>query len=276
MIMLTRNSFAVLLTTLLPSIASAQSTLTALDKASISLRLALPNVSTELRADGANSNGSTIEFKRDLAVDSSNVVAFFGGTWRPRDNHEFALSIYNDSDSATNVLEREISFDDVIYATDSTVKTERRLRTYDVSYTWWTANHERWALGPRIGLVYYNWDVSLEMITDSNGNPVAGGTVSAEISPSLPAPSIGAGWRWVPANDWRIKVDAGYFNANINDIDTGVKYLNAGLEWFPRERWGVSLNIGRQNIDISQLKSDFRGDLDFHQTNASMGVTYRF
>lgn len=276
MAIIKRNVFAVLLTALLPSMVSAQSALTALDKASISLRLALPNVSTELRADGANNNGTTIDFKRDLAVDSSNVVAFIGGTWRPWDDHEFALSIYNDSDSATNIIEREIIFDGVIYGVDSTVKTERKLRTYDFSYTWWAANHERWALGPRIGLVYYNWDASLEMITDANGNPVAGGTVSSEISPSLPAPTIGAGWRWLPSEAWRIRVDAGYFNANINDIDSGVTYLNAGLEWFPHEHWGVSLNIGRQNIDLSQLKNDFRGDLDFRQTNSSVGVTYRF
>lgn len=137
----TRTAGVLLLAALLPSTGAAQS-LTALDKASVSLRLALPNVNTEIRADGASSAGTPIDFKRDLGVDSSNVVAFIGGTWRPWDNHEFALSIYNDSDAAKRVLDREVVFDGVTYALDSTVKTERKLRTYDLSYTWWAANHD--------------------------------------------------------------------------------------------------------------------------------------
>ena len=273
---ITCTAAALALSALLPSTGVAQSSLTALDKASVSLRLALPNVNTEIRADGANDTGTPIDFKRDLGLDSSNVVAFIGGTWRPWDNHEFALSIYNDSDAAKRELDREIVFDGVTYVVNSTVKAERKLRTYDLSYTWWAANHENWALGPRVGVVYYNWDAKLEMTADANGNPVADGAVSAEVSPSLPAPSIGAGWRWIPADDWRLKVDAGYFNAEFNNIDTGVSYLNAGLEWFPREQWGVSLNITSQNIDVSAAKLDFSGDLDFRQTNANIGVIYRF
>lgn len=276
MTIITRSAFAAFLAALLPSAASAQSALTALDKASVSLRLALPNVNTEVRADGASNTGTPIDFNKDLGIDSSNAVAYIGGTWRPWDNHEFALSIYNDSDAAKRVLDRQIVFDGVTYAVNSTVKAERKLRTYDLSYTWWAANHDNWALGPRVGVVYYNWDVKLDMTLDANGNPVANGAVSAEVSPSLPAPSIGAGWRWLPAEDWRVNLDAGYFNADFNDVETGVSYVNAGVEWFPREHWGVSLNITSQNIDVSAAKLDFSGDLDFRQTNASIGVIYRF
>lgn len=276
MTIITRSAFAAFLAALLPSAASAQSALTALDKASVSLRLALPNVNTEVRADGASNTGTPIDFNKDLGIDSSNAVAYIGGTWRPWDNHEFALSIYNDSDAAKRVLDRQIVFDGVTYAVNSTVKAERKLRTYDLSYTWWAANHDNWALGPRVGVVYYNWDVKLDMTLDANGNPVANGAVSAEVSPSLPAPSIGAGWRWLPAEDWRVNIDAGYFNADFNDVETGVSYVNAGVEWFPREHWGVSLNITSQNIDVSAAKLDFSGDLDFRQTNASIGVIYRF
>lgn len=276
MTIITRSAFAAFLAALLPSAASAQSALTALDKASVSLRLALPNINTEVRADGASNTGTPIDFNKDLGIDSSNAVAYIGGTWRPWDNHEFALSIYNDSDAAKRVLDRQIVFDGVTYAVNSTVKAERKLRTYDLSYTWWAANHDNWALGPRVGVVYYNWDVKLDMTLDANGNPVANGAVSAEVSPSLPAPSIGAGWRWLPAEDWRVNLDAGYFNADFNDVETGVSYVNAGVEWFPREHWGVSLNITSQNIDVSAAKLDFSGDLDFRQTNASIGVIYRF
>jgi hypothetical protein len=271
-----RSTFALLLTALLPAAAAAQDALTALDKASVSLRIALPNINTNVRADANNNAGTSVDFEKDLGIEGSNVVAYLGATWRPWNNHEFAFSIFNDSDATKHVLNRDIEFDGITYPVDSTVKAERKLRTYDLSYTWWAANHDTWALGPRVGVVYYNWDAKLDMTADATGNPVAGGTVTSEVSPSLPVPSIGAGWRWLPSKNWRLMLDAGYFNANFNDVDTGVIYLNAGLEWFPREHWGFSLNVSNQNIDASTAETDFSGDLDVRQSNASIGVTYRF
>jgi hypothetical protein len=256
--------------------ASAENTLPLLDKASFSLSLALPNVSATVRADGVSSEGTPLNVERDLGLNGRNLVASMGATWRPWQNHEFSFTYFGDDNQATRQLSRDIVFEGVTYAVDSTVESKLSLSTYDVSYTWWGINNESWALGPRVGIVYYRLDAGLEMTLDANGEPVINDAVKATINPDIPAPSLGASWRWRPADDWRVRLDAGYLNTRIDAFDGSIQYINGGVEWLPWTHWGFSLNLLRQSIRVQGDQSDFTGDLDLTQTNASLGVIYRF
>lgn len=256
-------------------VAMAQET-PVLDRASFQLKLAIPDTQTDVRADGTTGSGTEVDFENDLGIDNDSNVATIGGTFRPWDNHEFSLTYYTLDNDATRRISRNISFDGQNYATNSTIKTEYSLDTFDMSYTWWGMNEDSWALGPRVGLVWYSLDLGLSATLDANGVPVAGGVGRAEISANVPAPTIGGGWRWRPADHWRVKVDGGYFQANISDFDGAVTYVSAGVEWIPWENWGFTGTYTRSNIDVSGTDTDFTGDLDFTQANFSLGVIYRF
>jgi len=247
-----------------------------LDNASIQLKWALPSTDTTVRADGATSNGTPVDFDSDLGFDDSADTFLIGATWRPWDNHEFALSYYGIDSDATRRLTRNITFDGQTYVTNSTIKSEFSMDTYDMSYTWWGVNEDNWALGPRVGLVYYTMDLGIGATLDANGAPVGSGAAFASISPDVPAPTIGGALRWRPADHWRVKLDGGYFKANVSDFDGTVTYLSGGVEWIPWENWGFTVNYTRSNIDIGSAKVDFNGDLDFTQSAASLGVIYRF
>lgn len=246
-----------------------------LDRASFYAGFTLPDFDTSVRADGQTSDGTRIDLSRDLGLESSNIVGSLGMTWRPWDNHEFALTYFNDDSDSTRQISRDITFDGTTYEVDSTLRTEMDVDAYTLSYNWWWKNESNWALGPRVGIIYYDIDLSLQLTVDSNGNNVSGGA-RASTAPQLPVPVIGASWRWVPAKDWRIKLDAGYFNADIDNIDGSVYSINGGVEWFPWENWGLTLNYARQSIDVNASRNAFNGDLDFINTTATLGVVYRF
>lgn len=245
------------------------------DRASIQVGFTLPDFDTSVRADGQSSNGTPIDLSRDLGLESSNVVGSLGLSWRPWDNHEFSLTYFNDDSDATRRISRDISFDGTDYTVNSTLRTEMDVDAYTLAYVWWMKNESNWALGPRVGLIYYDIDLSLQLTVDSAGNAVSGGA-RASTSPQLPVPVIGGSWRWVPAKDWRLKLDAGYFNADIDNIDGSVYYLNGGVEWFPWQNWGLTLNYSRQSIDVNASRNAFNGDLDFVNSTATLGVIYRF
>jgi hypothetical protein len=209
-------------------------------------------------------------------LEGQNLVASLGATWRPWANHELSFTYFGDENQATRQLSREIVFEGVTYDVDSTVESTSSLSTYDLSYTWWGINNETWALGPRLGVVYYRLGAELEMTLDANGEPVANGAVKATINPDIPAPSLGGSWRWRPADHWRVRLDAGYLNAEIDTFDGSIRYINGGVEWMPWTNWGFSLNLLRQTIRVQGDQADFTGNLDFTQTNASLGVIYRF
>lgn len=246
-----------------------------LDKFSVRAGGYLSTFDTQVRADGESSSGSEIDLHRDLGLDENDALAYAGFTWRPWEKHELGLSYYGKSSDKTKVLERELEFDGQVYEASATVKARFDVDAYEAYYVWWAASNERWALGPRLGLVWYSADLSIDLKADAEGEQV-GGSVAGDVSADLPAPTIGGAWRWSPAEDWRISADAGYFAAEFNDIDADVTFGRAGVEWLPWERVGFSLDYVISRIQADANKDNFNGRFDFVDSGIRLGVVYRF
>lgn len=230
---------------------------------------------TQVRADGATTNGTEFDLDRDLNMDPDSTIAMVGFTWRPFEQHEFSLSYREDDKDATTRLQRDIIVEDTVYPTSATVRSELSVETYEASYVWWAASHENWALGPRVGVVWYNLELGLELALDANGNPVTG-TVRTDVSADLPEPTIGGSWRWTPAEQWRISADGGYFSADVGDIDGDVFFGRAGVEWYPWEKVGFWLDYTVSDVDVDIDKARYNGDLVFRDSGVRVGVAYRF
>ncbi|MFC5577777.1 hypothetical protein ACFPOA_07125 [Lysobacter niabensis] len=230
---------------------------------------------TEIRADGQTSSGTEIDAERDLDLDPDQLIGFVAFTWRPWEHHEFGLSYYGNDTSKTHVLTRDIEFDGTVYEATSTVKADFNVDAYEAYYVWWAASHENWALGPRVGLVWYSVDMGLSLRVDADGNQV-GGSVSNEVSTDLPAPTIGGAWRWTPAEDWRISAEVGYLAATVSSVDADVLFGRIGAEWYPWEQFGFSLDYVTSRIQADSDKSDFHGKFDFNDSGLRLGVVYRF
>lgn len=230
---------------------------------------------TDVRADGETQNGTPLNLDRDLGLDDSNTIAYVSVAWRPWDKHEFGVAYYQDDADATRVLQRDIVFEGTTYETAATIRAEISRDTYEAYYTWWAASHDNWALGPRFGLVWYRLQMGISLEADANGNPV-GGTVSNKVDADLPAPTIGGSWRWTPAEDWRISADAGYFQAEIGNVDADVAYGRLSVEWFPWERTGFSLDYTATRVEADASKANFSGNMDLVDSGIRAGVVYRF
>ncbi|MET0654051.1 MAG: hypothetical protein ABWY94_00560, partial [Pseudoxanthomonas sp.] len=217
---------------------------------------------TEVRADGETSNGTDVDLERDLGLDEEDAIGYVGLTWRPWERHELGFSYYGTDLEGTRVLERDINFDGEVYEASATVRTEFSVDAYEAYYVWWAASHDDWALGPRLGLIWYRASIGLQVTVDAGGEQ-GEGSASSSVSADLPAPTIGGSWRWTPADDWRISADAGYFAADINGIDANVTFGRAGVEWFPWDRVGFSLDYIISNIEADADKDSFRGHFDF-------------
>ena len=252
---------------------AAQAAVPVLDKASFTLALAIPDSSTEINFD-SNLGNEPIDFEKGLGLETDNVVASVGATWRPWDNHQFSFTYYNNSGENTKSLADPIEWNGVVY--DGTVQVKTNMDSYDVSYIWWAKNEDTWAFGPRLGLTYMAFESSIDLLVDADGDPVTDTSFNREGNTDVPAPTIGAAWRWNPADNWRVKLDAGYMSATIGDFDGSALIFSGGVEWFPWENWGFSLNATRQSIDVKTDQTDFSGDLDLTQSNYNLGITYRF
>lgn len=246
-----------------------------LDTFSVRIGGYVTDFDTRVRADGDTFDGTTIDLHRDLGLEKDKTIGVAGLTWRPFNRHEFGLSYYNDDVSSEHRLTRDIEFQDSLYTASSTVRAHFDLDAYEFNYTYWAWARERWALGPRVGLIWYRMGLSLELELNVDGNS-AGATRKEEVDTDLPAPAIGAGWRWTPNEDWRLSADVGYFTADINDIDADVTYARGGVEWFPWRNWGFWLDYTLRRINADADTNSFTGSLRFTDSGLRLGVSYRF
>ena len=247
-----------------------------LDRLGFSAGTYVNRVDTTLRADGrVTGAGTSIDLKRDLGLDTGNQLAFARLTWRPFERHEFGLSYYGDSVSADHRLQHDIVFEDDLYQADATVHANLSLKSLEGYYTWWAMSSEDWALGPRLGLTVYRVDLGLKATLDVNGNPVGSGALEDRYRGDLPAPTLGLGWRWTPAQDWRISADAGWLSTEINGIDGTVTYARVGAEWHRWKHVGLLLEYNYTDISASTERNHFTGNLDMRDSGLRLGVVIR-
>lgn len=247
-----------------------------LDTFSVRLGGYINRFDTQVRADGETRPGTVIDLEGDLNLDPEDTLGFAALTWRPFQRHEFGFSYFRDSSSSDHQLERDIVFEGNVYEASATVRAGYDLDVYDLYYVWWGVTRENWALGPRLGLIWYQFDLDIGLRLDVDGNPVGEGSLDGSASADLPAPAIGVSWRWTPAEDWRLLAELGYFSTNINDIDGDVAYGRFGVEWHPWERVGLMLDYTHSHIDLEVEKDNFNGGLDFKNSGVRLGVVYRF
>lgn len=247
--------------------------ITPLDKASFSVGLAIPDNTTTFDFS-SNVAGVPVDLNRDLGLKTDNVIAVLAATWRPWDNHQFGFAYFNNQGENTRTLADPVEWNGVEY--DGTVKSSMDVSTYDFSYIWWGLNEENYALGPSLRLSYITLDSKINLTADANGVPITNDQFKRSANTDVPAPTLGVAWRWTPAEQWRINMEAGYMQATINDFDGSALVASGGIAWFPWENWGFSLNALYMDFDVTKNDTNFNGDLQVTQSNFNFGVTYRF
>ena len=157
-----------------------------LDTFSVSLGGYVTRFDTRVRVDGEALGGTRIDLSKDLGLDADDMIGFASMTWRPFARHEVGVSYFGNTVDADHRLQRDIVFDDKVYAASATVHGHYGVDAVEAYYTWWGFLQEDWALGPRLGVTWYRIELGLELEADINGEPVADGTLDGFIdcSPS--------------------------------------------------------------------------------------------
>lgn len=268
-----RNAILLALLAGAPGVAAA---VEPLDTVNFSIGSYLTRFDTELRADGRFTNGTSIDLRRDLGLDPNDTIAFARLSWRPFDRHEFGLSYFGTDVAVERRLQHDIVFEDHVYEASATVRASYDLDSLEAYYVWWAFSSENWALGPRLGVTVYQIELGLDLTLDVNGNPVGSGGLKDSFNGDLPAPTIGASWRWTPAEDWRIAADAGWLSTEINNIDGTVGYARLGVEWHPWQHAGLMLDYNVMDIRASTERRHFTGHLDMRNSGLRLGLIVRY
>jgi len=247
-----------------------------LDTFNFSVGTYVSRLDTQVRADGEITGGTSVDLRRDLGLDVNGSIAFARLSWRPFARHEFGVSYFSDGMDSERRLERDIDFEDHVYRAAATVRAEYDVDAIEAWYTWWAFSSANWALGPRLGVTWYRIGLGLSLQLDVDGNPVGSGGLEDTFRGDLPAPTLGASWRWTPAEDWRIAADAGWLSTEINNIEGTVGYARLGLEWHPWQHAGLMLDYQYTDLRASTERQHFTGHLQMRDEGLRFGVVVRY
>lgn len=247
-----------------------------LDTFNFSVGTYVSRLDTQVRADGEITGGTSVDLRRDLGLDVDGSIAFARLSWRPFARHEFGVSYFSDGMDSEHRLERDIDFEDHVYRAAATVRAEYDVDAIEAWYTWWAFSSANWALGPRLGVTWYRIGLGLSLQLDVDGNPVGSGGLEDTFHGDLPAPTLGASWRWTPAEDWRIAADAGWLSTEINNIEGTVGYARLGLEWHPWQHAGLMLDYQYTDLRASTERQHFTGHLEMRDEGLRFGVVVRY
>jgi hypothetical protein len=227
-----------------------------LDRVAVTVGSFFGKTDSDLRLDvGAGDFGTEISFENDLGLNSDNSIFRIGAEFRPWKRHQFGVSYYKLSRSASTTLNREIEFEGVIFPINITVNAFLDTKLLSGTYTFWVSVRDRTAFGLSAGLTGFTVETGI-----GSTNP----TLEAQASTDLPVPMFGAEFRGAILDPLRF---TGKFQilpeVTINDYSGRVYDYSVELEYRFIKNVGVAVAYSGFNVDLKVEKRVFFGDIHY-------------
>jgi hypothetical protein len=258
-------SHALVCTLLFAAAATAQADVEdslVLDRFSLTAGTFRSDIGLSARLGGnAEIGESEIDFNDDFDFSADRKLPIFELGWRPFDRHEFRLRHFNDRQSRSAVLSREIRFEGDVYPVDAEARGAVELDIIELDYTYWAWTRPRNAFGLRVGALRYTLDVELEASIES---PEIGSVeLEGSASRAVNAPVIGAVYRHAFSRQWRGHADFSAVKLRWDDIDGRVLEGSLGIEYLPFDHFSLMLEYERiwLRAEFEESAVDARADL---------------
>lgn len=217
----------------------------------------------------SNPLAGTVNFQRDLGLDSRSTVARARFAYQFNARHRIDMSYFSvDRDGFRPVVEKEIGFGDITIPVGAAVRSHFDTSILKLTYTNMVHNSEKVRLGITAGVNWSRFDVGarFERTGVLAGEPTV--TVSEEADGSGPLPVIGGRvsysitptWLQLTMVDFLI-LDTGNYSGVVTDIEVGVE--NRISKYFG---WGIGFEL--LNFDLKTSDGDLTGSIQ----NSSRGV----
>jgi hypothetical protein len=217
----------------------------------------------------SNPLAGTVNFQRDLGINSRSAVARVRFAYQFNAQHRFDMSYFSvDRDGFRPVVDREIGFGDITIPVGASVRSHFNTSILKLTYTNIFHNSDKVRLGFTAGINWSHFDVGarFERTGPLIGDPQVSGEEQADGSGPLPvlggrvSYSISPKWLQLSTVDI-LAIDTGKYSGVVTDIEVGVE--NRITKNFG---WGIGFEF--LNIDLNT--SD--GDLDGSIQNSTRGV----
>jgi hypothetical protein len=278
---LTRTTTAILLAAGLTAPALAQSNAQGLMDNSFVINASAFVVGTEIRArlNGQSTNNPEIDFDDTFGKSSDATRPRLDMLWRINPRHQLRFLYFDNSNSRTRTLERDVGWGDYVFRANATVTAEIDFKVYELAYEYAFVRTPSYELALGLGVHATDFALRLSGVADLTGP--SGGVVSTGVSSQTadvlaPLPVIGVRGGWVVAPNWYLDGQAQVFALNSNGIEGNWSDLRLGVTWMFHRSFGIGLSYNRFATDVDIDRTTYRGGLKLSYGGALVSLTGTF
>jgi hypothetical protein len=237
----------------------------------------LPAFDTDVRVDDSGSQGDDVNLGDDLGLDQDQSGALVGFEWRIAERHRLSASWSSFSQSATRVIDEQITIDDEIYPIDAEIRSKWTIDLIPITYSYSFLKSESNELAATFGI---HWDkISLKLSGSSSLND-EDLTATTDSSADLPLPLIGIRYDHHFSENWSAGVGASLFSIEFGESELDARgslaNLRAYTEYRFRGRYGAGLAIDSFKLTIDADKSNWTGEYNYDYWGPQLYFTARF
>ena len=253
--------------------ARAQSTSRLYDKWQIDLSGSALVMGTDIRVDGANSDGTEIDGEEVLGLSREKIQPRASVRWRPGRRHEIELGYQFARRTGEKTLERDVVFADSTYTAGLNLKSTFRTDQVFLAYRFAIRARERTQLGVGIGIGAFPFKLEVDRLATAGGSEVIS---SNERSFTGPFGSIGIYGRFLLGDRWYLESDLRGIAIQIDRIEASVWEANLAGRYFLSDKLAMELGYGISavtlTVDPPEDREGFFGTMDYPVQHIRLGV----
>lgn len=235
-----------------------------------------PDVTTSIRVEGPapSDPATTINFERDLDFDERVVLPSLTAGMRIGTDWRVVGEFYRLSRSREATLDTEITFDDVTYPVNASVRGSFSSDVYRLSVGYSIINQSDVEAGLSVGAHVTDFAVG---IAGSGSIGSAGASFQERRRELLaPLPTVGAYVDWQPARKLRLEGRLDYLSLEIDDYDG--RLLNAQASAAYEVANGLDVGLMWRYVDyrVRVMRSDWTGQVNYRFSGPTLFLQYRF
>lgn len=170
-----------------------------------------------LRVDGETTNGSDIDFDKDVGANSQKSNYLLGAEWRFAPNHRLGLHYFSIGRDREKTLERDITIGDDTYPVGATLKASLDTTVIPVTYSYSFYRTPESELAIAAGLHWFDISLDVSAAIDQSGAEVQR---SRSAQADAPLPVIGLRYDRALSSQWTLSASALLFYLKAStDLD---------------------------------------------------------
>jgi len=222
---------------------------------------------TRFDAQANPASGTIVDLETELGLDSSDSVFRLDGYFRFNQKHRLDFSWFDLSRTASTPIQRDIDWNDTMFAINTVIDSDFDLSIYKAAYTWSFLQRDKGYLGLTAGL--YVADIQTTLSAPS----IAASEVG---SVTAPLPVFGLRGEYYFSDKWTFRASGEIFVFEYEDFDGSLYDIYAGLDYQLFDRMAVGFGINSVRMDIGVTKVNATGNIDWRYDGGLLFLKFDF